>query len=111
MITIKQTPSWTDYCKHPEGSYRGTVRDDFGGWIEMYVYRDPDDFDNPHGCFRYGEEDFEYISPGNLIPLYSKYNPLPPTLEEHQKQTYAPMLNLIWRSGGLYADKNNISDK
>ena len=110
MITIKQTPSWTDYCKHPEGSYRGTVKHN-GGWVDVYLYREANDFDRPHGCFRYGEEDFEYISPGNLMPLYSKYNPLPPTLEEHHEQSYAPMLNLIWRTGGLCARVEDKTDK
>lgn len=71
------TPYWPDLCGHtrPNDRFLGSfiVDDDV---YDVFVYQDnalsapkPD----MHVCIRYGDEDSQYISPGNAEEFVSRY--------------------------------------
>lgn len=66
-------PVFVDCCGHPKESYIGSFRVDrmsFGGVREerydLYVYESDRGY---QACIRYGEESYEYISPGMVLDL------------------------------------------
>lgn len=63
------TPYWPDLCRHtrPRDRFLGTFDVD-NEVYDVFVYQD-NALNSPkpdmHVCIRYGDEDSEYISPGN----------------------------------------------
>ena len=58
---------WIDHCKHGKEAYIGSFKV-FEAGDKLRTY-DLHVFDTKHGqevCIRYGNEDYEYISPGSL---------------------------------------------
>lgn len=64
-ISFSDTRKFADHCKHtrPGDVYHGSVCVD-GDWHDVYSY--DDGYEGRSGCFRYGEEPSEYISPGGV---------------------------------------------
>ena len=59
-------PKFTDHCEHGEEAFVTTISED---GQEYDIYRYTGDSYGPretHVCLRYGEEGFEYLSPGPL---------------------------------------------
>jgi len=60
-------PVFHDRCNHVQGSYVGSITDLEGKWYDIYVYKSTLNKNSQDVCIRYGEEDYEYISPGSLL--------------------------------------------
>jgi len=66
----KDTPHWTDHCRHPEGSYLGSILSFNNGkeeWLDIYVYEDRLSHEGLSVCIRYGNEGSDYYSPGSIL--------------------------------------------
>ena len=75
MCRQKDTPEHTDHCSHPDGSYVGSIEylnhERKDEWLDVYVYEAPSGCDGTSVCIRYGNEDSQYISCGNIKHLIS----------------------------------------
>ncbi len=66
----KDTPEYTDKCEHPEDSYIGSIQqgpNQDNKWLDVYVYEDSTLGQNI--CIRYGKNDQDYYSPGDVFQL------------------------------------------
>jgi hypothetical protein len=71
------SPYWPDLCGHtrPRDRFLGTF--DLGNEVyDVFVYQD-NALNSPkpdmHVCIRYGDEDSQYISPGNAEEFVERY--------------------------------------
>lgn len=65
----RETPRFVDACGHGIDTFIGTFKV-FGGedsikYYDLYVF--PSDLHGMEVCIRYGNEGYEYISPGSIM--------------------------------------------
>ena len=88
----KNTPHYTDTCKHPDSSYVGSIQlhSPEIEWLDVYVYED--EIIGTTVCIRYGNEDSQYYSPGHILNVMrsdvTAYFLAAIVIEKHGKITY-----------------------
>ena len=93
----KDTPEYTDCCEHPDGSYLGSIRQgpkNNDEWLDVYVYEDSTLGQSV--CIRYGENDQDYYSPGNVLYIAACI------VRDHLSiEAYALALHLLLKKGKI----------
>lgn len=83
----KDTPEYKDHCSHPKGSYLGSIQQGpkhNSEWLDIYVYEDA--LQGQSVCIRYGKNDSEYYSPGNVLNVIASIM-TNPNMEAYQLAT------------------------